>query len=63
MGSFDMGRIGSPAGGFERRSIEKAVVYGNKSLTDTIGNFGKITRSQLVRDQARRVEVSVSRMS
>jgi hypothetical protein len=63
MGSFDMGGIGSPAGGFERRSIKEAVVYGNKSLTDAVGNFAKITCPQLVGHQAGRVEMSVSRMS
>ncbi|KAH8162994.1 hypothetical protein CIB48_g5250 [Xylaria polymorpha] len=51
MGSFDVGGIETPAGGFEGSGIEEAVVYSDESLANAVGDLGKVTGSQSTRKQ------------
>jgi hypothetical protein len=49
--AFDVAGVRSPAGSFERRRVDKAIVDGKESLSDTICNFIEIARAKLIRDQ------------
>ncbi len=44
MSAFDMGWIWAPSSSFEWSSGEKAVVNGNQTLANAIGDFAKIAR-------------------
>jgi hypothetical protein len=37
--------IGSPASGFKRSGVEEAVVDGDKSFANAVGDFGEVTGS------------------
>lgn len=52
MGSLDVGGMEAPASGFERGGIEEAVVYGDESLANPVGDLGEVAGSQPVRNQA-----------
>lgn len=52
MGAFDQGGVGSPACGFEGRGAEKVLIEGDESLSDTVGDFGQVACTELVRNQA-----------
>ena len=60
VGSLDVGGIGAPASGLEGNSVEEAIVEGNQTLADAVGDLGQVTRAQLVGDQTVRTRISAT---
>lgn len=42
MGPLDMGRIRAPPSSFEGGGIQEAIVEGNKSFANTVGDLAKV---------------------